>query len=405
MAMQKLNCISGGLGVFVGVKLTMKNQVMNTKPKQIGFDANRCALVAAMLLLGLSTDTSMAQTNTPAWQRWLETAPVAPDFSIPATRADWEKQRLEVRATLWKLLGKLPPRPAVPTVKTQTREDRGDYVVEHFTFDNGAGSTVPGYLLLPKGVNGKAPAILFCHWHGGEYAIGKEELFQNRHTPAALGPTLARRGFVVLGIDACCFGERSGQGPSGPKEKGGSEEMTASKFNLWVGRTLWGMILRDDLMALDYLAARPEVDANRLAVTGISMGATRSWWLMALDERLKTGVAVACLTRYKDLVATEALPAHGIYYFVPGLLNHFDTEAVVSLIAPRPVLFMTGDQDGGSPPSGVKAIGQTLERVYKLYDSPTNVQNILYSGVGHDYTPEMWSRMLGWMEESLKAKK
>ena len=124
-------------------------------------------------------------------------------------------------------------------------------------------------------------------------------------------------------------------------------EMSASKFNLWVGRTLWGMMLRDDLMALDYLASRPEVDAQRIGVTGMSMGATRSWWLMALDERIKTGVAIACLTRYENLIKHEMLKAHGIYYFVPGMLNHFDTEAVVALLAPRPALFQNGGADDG----------------------------------------------------------
>ena len=74
----------------------------------------------------------------------------------------------------------------------------------------------------------------------------------------------------------------------------------------------------------------------------------------ALDERIKTGVAVACLTRYENLIQHEQLKAHGIYYFVPGLLAHFDTEAIVSLIAPRPVLFQTGDQDSGSPVIGVE---------------------------------------------------
>jgi dienelactone hydrolase len=120
--------------------------------------------------------------------------------------------------------------------------------------------------------------------------------------------------------------------------------MTASKFNLWVGRTLWGMILRDDLMALDYLCSRPEVDAERVGVTGISMGATRTWWLMALDERLKAGVGVACLTRYQELIRSEELKAHGIYYFVPGMLNHFDTEAVIGLIAPSPDALHDGRQ-------------------------------------------------------------
>jgi dienelactone hydrolase len=254
---------------------------------------------------------------------------------------------------------------------------------------------------LPKKVTGKAPAILYCHWHGGEYEIGKEELFQAKHTPEPPGPTFAKRGFVVLGIDAYCFGERNGRGPGGPDEKGAAGEMTASKFNLWVGRTLWGMMLRDDLMALDYLASRPEVDARRLGVMGMSMGATRAWWLMALDERLKTGVAIACLTRYHNLIEHEMLKAHGIYYFVPHLLNHFDTEAVIALIAPRPALFLNGGADGGSPEDGIHAIEDAVRPAYRLYDKVDSLQSAVYPGQGHVYTLEMWAKSLAWMDEHM----
>ena len=352
--------------------------------------------------LGCAENSAVAQTNQTAARRWLAHADPVPVFAMPPTKPAWEKQRKQVRTELWQLLGKLPSRPKLPKVETLSREDRGDYTLEKFQFDNGAGATVPGYVLLPKNVSGKAPAILYCHWHGGEYEIGKEELFQAKHTPEAPGPAFAKRGFVVLGIDAYCFGERNGQGPGGEAEKGGAGEMSASKFNLWVGRTLWGMILRDDLMALDYLASRPEVDAGRIGVTGMSMGATRSWWLMALDERLRTGVAVACLTRYQNLIEHEALKAHGIYYFVPGLLNHFDTEAVVSLLAPRPVLMMNGDQDTGSPPDGIHAIESVVSRAYALYGRAGDFQSVVYPGQGHVYTPEMWAKSLEWMEARLK---
>lgn len=353
------------------------------------------------LLLVSAPVVLMAQTNSSPSERWLAKTDLAPPFASPQTKAKWELERKNIHDTVWQLLGKLPPRPSVPKVETLSREDRGDYVVEKFSFDNGAGSDVPGYLLVPKNVSGKAPGILFCHWHGGEYDIGKEELFESKHTPEAPGPAFAKRGFVVLGIDACGFGERNGHGPGGANEKSSAGEMTASKFNLWVGRTLWGMILRDDLMALDYLASRPEVDASRLGVTGISMGATRTWWLMALDERLKTGVAVACLTRYQNLIQHEELKAHGIYYFVPNLLSHFDTEAIVALIAPRPVLFQTGDQDAGSPVDGVRAIESAVRPVYSLYGKETNFQSIVYPGLGHVYTQEMWNQTLDWLRERL----
>jgi len=346
-------------------------------------------------------DAMKAETNQTNAERWLAKAELAPPFAVPASRDAWEVKRLEVRAQLWALLGRLPPRPRTPRVEILSREDRGGYVVEKFQFDNEAGATVPGYLILPTNAPGKRPAILYCHWHGGEYEIGKEELFQAKHTPEAPGPAFARRGYVVVAVDASGFGERNGQGPDGPAERSTAAEETASKFNLWVGRTFWGMLLRDDLMALDYLASRPEVDPERIGVTGMSMGATRSWWLMALDERIKAGVAIACLTRYQNMIEHGAIHEHDIGYFVPGMLNHFDSEAVVALIAPRPVLFQTGDKDGGSPVDGIRAIEAAVRPAFRLYGADNAFQNIIYPGLGHVYTPEMWAKTLAWMDEHL----
>jgi dienelactone hydrolase len=349
-----------------------------------------------------SDNCLVAQTNAPIWSRWLDKATLAPEFVPPIDRKVWETERGQIRKELWLLLGDLPPRPRLPTIHTLSREDRGDYVLEKFEFDNQAGDMVPGYLLLPKKVTGKVPAVLYCHWHGGEYDIGKEELFQTKHTPGQPGPTLVRRGYAVLAVDACCFGERNGKGPGGPEDIGSKGELTASKLNLWLGRTLWGMILRDDLMALDYLASRPEVDAKRIGVTGMSLGSTRSWWLMAMDDRIKTGVCVACMTRYHNLIAEESLKAHGVYYFVPNMLKHFDTDAVIPLAAPRPILFLTGDSDAGSPLEGIHVIEDKAGKVYRLYGQKSHFQSIVYPGLGHKYLPEMWEKMLSWMDKNLK---
>lgn len=362
----------------------------------------RASVMLAPLLLATM---SPAEDNTVA-EYWLAKAPPVPALKIPATQSEWATQRKEIRTTLWKLLGDLPPRPAKPHVTTTSREDKVDYWLEKFTFDNGAGDTVPGYCFLPKlaTADKKAPAILYCHWHGGQYDIGKDELLGvNKAIPRSPGETLAKQGYVVLGIDACCFGERNGKGPDGPQQKGSAGEMSAAKFNLWVGRTLWGMIVRDDLMALDYLASRPEVDASRIGVTGISMGSTRAWWVMAMDDRPAAAVCVACMTRYQDLIRAGMLKAHGIYYFVPGLLNHFDTEAVIALAAPRPMLFMTGGEDGGSPVEGVKELGDIVGKVFALHGDAVKdkFENTIYPGLGHVYTPEMWSKMEAWFGKRL----
>lgn len=352
-------------------------------------------------LFGLLHHHPMAQTQLSAGKHWLQSAPPVPEFKAPANIKAWEKQRRQIRATLRTTLGDLPPRPKLPNVQTISREDRAYYTLERFTFANGAGDTVPGYLLIPKDGPARKPAILYCHWHGGHYDVGKEELFRTNALPEPPGPALVRDGFVVLAIDAYCFGERNARGPGGPSERGGAGELSASKFQLWYGRSLWGMMVRDDLMALDYLSSHPAVDPARIGVTGISMGATRTWWIMALDDRPKTGVAVACLTRYQDLIAAEGLKYHGIYYYVPGLLRHFDTEAVVALAAPRPMLFMTGDQDAGSPVSGIRAIEAAVRPIYRLYNAEADFENEIISGLGHVYTPAMWEKARRWFKERL----
>ncbi|HZL44092.1 MAG TPA: alpha/beta hydrolase family protein [Verrucomicrobiae bacterium] len=355
----------------------------------------------ALAMLQLTAGVLNGQEQQPVAGQWLAHADLAPPFSVPASKSDWQRQRERIRAELWELMGTLPPRPRKPEVRVLSRQNKEGFTLEKFEFDNGAGSIVPGYLLLPTNVLSRSPAVLYCHWHGGEYEVGKEELFQSKHTPEAPGPALARRGYVVLAIDSYCFGERNGAGPGGSKEKGSQGEQTATKFNLWVGRTLWGMILRDDLMALDYLESRPEVDPNRIGVMGMSMGATRAWWLMALEDRLKTGVAICCLTRYQNLIGQGLLQAHSIYYYVPNVLRHFDTEAIVALIAPRPVLFLDGDRDSTSPVEGIRAIESAVGPVYRLYGEEGRFQSVIYPNQGHLYTPTMWARSLEWLDQNL----
>ena len=135
-------------------------------------------------------------------QLWLDTVKV-PEFTIPADMEEWTARKAEIRATLWRLLGEFPPRPRVPEVTVLSRTDEGDYILEKFAYSNGLNATVPGYLFLPKSAPGKVPAILYCHWHAGQYEVGKEEMLRQNATPVPPGPALARLGFAVLGIDAC----------------------------------------------------------------------------------------------------------------------------------------------------------------------------------------------------------
>jgi dienelactone hydrolase len=325
-------------------------------------------------------------------------------LEIPKDLAAWRAQRARVRKIVVDSLGELPPRPSPRTVKVVSTDRHQGWRIEKFTFHNGVDSEVPGYIAIPEDGRPKHPAILTMHGHSSS----KENMFGYEPTSQNVAELLAKRGYVVLGIDNYFNGERKGAGPAGDLEtmkRGSDQESSLFKLNLWLGRTLWGMMLRDELIALDYLASRPEVDVSRIGAQGMSMGSTRSWWLGAIDDRIKAVVAVACFTRYEDLIAIRELRAHGIYYFVPGLLRHFDSEGVMALLAPRPFLALTGDRDAGSPPEGMKKLEQILGKFYALYGRPEAFRSVIYPETGHVYNDDEKDKMVEWFDRYLKGAK
>src|SRR5690349_9087294 len=98
------------------------------------FDRTR-AFFATALVCFISC-RAPAGTNETDAARWLAGASPVPAFTVPASRARWETRRKQIRAELVPLLGKLPARPKVPKIETLSREDRGDYILEKFQFDN-----------------------------------------------------------------------------------------------------------------------------------------------------------------------------------------------------------------------------------------------------------------------------
>jgi len=323
------------------------------------------------------------------------------EFKVPKSKTECSARQLEIRKTILKCFGDLPPRPKSLNVKILKREEKPGYILESFEFFNGVDAIVPGIILLPLGTIKNAPAVLYQHYHGGEYAHGKDELFASKLIAFSPGLELVKAGYVVMAIDAYAFGERSGKGPDGPKEKGGAEELTWAKINMWKGRNHWGMMVRDDQMALDYLVTRPEVDPGRIATIGLSMGCFRAFYLAALDQRIKVTVPVSCITRNADLIKNQSLSRHGIYYYVDGLIKYFDTESIMACIAPRALLNLSGADDLLEPLEGQKYINEALTKVYAVMGTAGQFKYRIYEGVGHEYTTGMWEETLAWLKEKL----
>jgi dienelactone hydrolase/lysophospholipase L1-like esterase len=324
----------------------------------------------------------------------------APEFHIPEDAAAWKKRRPALLKAVRDSLGDLPPRPSPLKVRLVSREFRSGYTLERVGIDNGVDNEIGALLLVPDKRPKPAPAILWLHSSTPDKTNIITPDTEGGHEP--LGEVLVKAGYVVLAPDAYWHGERAGTGPAGAAEDGRAEMESLHKLHLWMGRTLWGMFVRDDQIALDYLCSRPEVDAARIGATGMSMGSTRAWWLAAVDERIACTVGVACLTRYQNLISHGQLRQHGVYYFANGLLKTCDTEGVIALIAPRPYLALTGDLDAGSPADGIKVIEEKARGVYKALDAEERFRSVLYPDTGHVYTPEMRRETLAWFEKWLR---
>lgn len=305
--------------------------------------------------------------------------------------ASYQERR---RKELWSLLGDLPwQHKAAPPKLLKTERHEG-YTLERLVLDLNGIEPVPALLLIPDKRQSPAPGLLYIHWHAGMYGLGKEELLRGVDAQPAYAPVCVEKGLVTLAIDSWCFGERK------QEEDGKTGEEDAFKLMLWKGQVLYGMMMFDEFRALDYLASRPEVDSQRLGALGMSMGATKAWWLAALDQRVHLCLDVCCLTDYEELIRTRALSAHGIYYYVPSLLKHFQTADINELIVPRPRLSVNGRRDPLTPPLGVEKIRDHLLPLYRKYGREPDCRVELFDAA-HVELPAMRALILEWMDRYL----
>ncbi len=295
------------------------------------------------------------------------------------------------RQELYGLLGKLPPRDRKVSAQLVSTEDRGTYTLEKLVLDLNGEEPAPAYFAKPKNKTGRLSTVLFNHSHGGGYKIGKTEFIEGREYlgKPPYAEFLTSLGYNALCIDAWIFGERSGRA-----------ELDMFKDMLWHGRVLWGMMVYDSLKAVDYLVTRPDVDTDRLATVGMSMGSSSAQWLGALDPRIKVVVDICCLTDWHTLVEVGGLKGHGIYYYVPDLLNHFTTAQMNALIAPRPHLALAGNQDPLTPLPGLDKVDRALQDSYAAAGKPGNWKLLRYD-VGHQETPEMREEIRKWLVANL----
>jgi dienelactone hydrolase len=360
------------------------------------------ALLTGLVLLLLTRLATSADWQlpeaTPGDQQLAEyfaaqTAALAGNHSEYESEGDDDKSLKEKsRAQLLEMLGldPLPEKTDLKPVVTGTLE-HGDVVVEKLHFQSRPGLYVTANLYRPKNIEKRLPAILYVCGHGqvkhGGISYGNKVHYQHH------GYWFAQHGYVCLVIDTLQLGEIEGI------------HHGTYKYDMWWwlnrGYTPAGVEAWNCVRALDYLQSRPDVDGEKLGVTGRSGGGAYSWWIAAIDERIKCAVPTAGITDLKNHVVDGCVEGHCDCMYMVNTYR-WDYSRVAALVAPRPLLITNTDSDPIFPLDGVVRLFEQVRKTYKREKAAESLGLNITAG-GHVDTQEQQVHTLRWFNRHLKG--
>ena len=309
------------------------------------------------------------------------------------SKDDWNRMKKSYRERLGEMLGISPDRPRTDLKATVTGKLAGDgFSVEKLHYQSSPGLYVTGNLYLPadRKKDEKFPAILYVCGHGRVKKDGVS--FGNKVHYHHHGSWFARNGYVCLTLDTIQLGEIEG-----------IHHGTYSK-NMWWwvsrGYTPAGVEAWNGMRGIDYLQSRPEVDPERIGVTGRSGGGAYSWWIAALDERVKAAVPVAGITSMRNHVVDGCVESHcDCMYQVNS--KRWDFAMISSLVAPRALLISNTDKDGIFPLEGVLDVHAKTRKLYRLLGAEGNLGLQIAEGP-HKDTQDLRVHAFSWFNRFLK---
>lgn len=292
--------------------------------------------------------------------------------------------------------------------------DRGTYVARKVAFNVTAESRVLALVLVPKG-KGPFPAALFLHDHGAKFDIGKEKFIQPWGDDAKLqsaqawsvkyftgrfpGDELAKRGYVVMSVDALGWGDRSV-----PGWKTDSQQALASNlFNL--GTSYAAIIAQEDVRASEFLASLPEVDKKRVASVGFSMGSFRSWQVAALSDAITAGVADCWMATMQGLMVPGNNQLKGQSSFTMLHANvgrYLDYPDVAGLAAPKPMLVYAGEKDPLFPQESAMAAFAKMKKIWAANGAADKLETRVWPGLAHVFVQEQQEAAFDWLDKQFK---
>ena len=317
------------------------------------------------------------------------------DRAIAAIRtpADADRRKAAVRRKLMDLIGGLPDYRGPLNARVAGRLESGTHTIEKVIFESLPGFYITANLYRPSATSGRRhPAILVPSGHTQE---GKPE-------PQILAANLARKGFIALTYDPIGQGEREqtylpelGRSLSGG---GGNEHLELGARSLLIGQSVARYFIHDARRAVDYLVSRPDVDPDRLGVTGCSGGGATTTYVGVFDPRMKAAAPACFINTFRQLFTGPT--ADSEMSFPRFLSSGLDMADFFEVAAPLPWLLLATTEDFFTP-AGAQPVLDEVRRWYQLYGVEDRLRH--HIGPGPHGTPkesreEIYRWMIRWVK-------
>jgi len=326
----------------------------------------------------------------------------------------WAAKRQAVRARFLELLRDeaAPTPPDDLALNVESAWDEDEYTVEYVSYQVEADERAHAYIAVPRAPapEGGFPGVVCLHgstnW-GARRTLGMrpEPGDPQEHKGPVGGKDYARqlvlRGYVTLSPEHFCAARRMPE--EGPFD-------TVAFYRKHPGWSAVGKYAYDSRIACTVLGARPEVDAERLGVTGHSLGGQGSIWLAACDERIRCAAPSCAAGTFRENPAPLHWSRDHWYVYFPQLREEFlagrrvqcDFHEMMSLIAPRPLLERFALNDGDPTSQSHRAmLHLKLHELYRLMGKE-EAHAFLVFGDGHSFPDLSRAAMLSWMDRWLK---
>ncbi len=304
--------------------------------------------------------------------------------------AEWQHRRHHILLNMQKVAGAFPEasRRIPLDLQVLEEEDLGDVLRKEITFAAEPGSRVHAYLLFPKNIVGQAPAALCLHQTTPR---GKEEPAGVSANPnLAYALELAKRGYVAIAPDYPNFGDDA-------------TDPFALGYDSATMKGIW-----NHQRAVDVLVSLQQVDPERIASIGHSLGGHNSIFAALFDARIRAVVTSCGFTSFKKYYGGDLtgwshqgyMPKIATVYNKDPERMPFDFTGLLGVLAPRPVFINAPLRDDNFEVSGVDDCVRAAQPVYELFGKRDAIL-VVHPDIGHSFPPKIREQAYKFLDKAL----